>query len=267
MAIGTRNIMPTFVGLAPAIGGTPGASLGLAGTVGLPTILDNATPAYAAQTPHLADIAFSASITVTATFPSGAVPACTTLDPLASVSCGMPSFSLPASKITDNGPLQVDAFAQNGTPADHLTSNSLPTRHFVVRQVSDLAPNAVQQLANGHLVLTLADPALPTQTKLYVYDDSVPRLDAVGHISGTVTADLDGLTTIGNVVYFAARTPNNVRKWFAYDDVAGTVTQISNTSGNVLTTDSATPPMTFVYHNKFYFVSLNANGARKLYEY
>jgi hypothetical protein len=121
--------------------------------------------------------------------------------------------------------------------------------------------------SDGSGLLYFAANAGSQGVRLMVFDgSSITRLSFISD-SGVMGGDEPrDIQVHDSRIYFSAQ--NNaygVRKLFAYDPGANSITPISNTSGNTSTTDD---PRSLTWANdKLYFIANNSNGVSKLFAF
>jgi hypothetical protein len=209
---------------------------------------------------------------VTYTINASATADCSTKDPNSSIVCYLPNFTLDTSSVS--GELTANVFASNGLASENLDTNSLSFDQITIRQISDLNPNATDDIQDklvvyGSHLYFLADDSsgfrkyfrtdgsnIEKFTDLFSGDDDIPN-SWLGS-SHTVVHS-------GNL-YFVAETSNGVRKLFEYDGT--NLTKLSNTAEHELMDDA--PKHLHSHNGNLYFVANGAwNGTdyRRLYEY
>lgn len=141
---------------------------------------------------------FSATATVSASFPMGAIGACSLLSPFTLASCLISGFTITGANLSASGSFIVRVYATNGGASDYLDATAIPVRRKVIERFMDATI-----------------PGAFLDSAFYGTDLSV---------------------TVGGKMYFIAKTSNNVSKVFVSDGVS--ITQLPNTCGDSLCDDA-----------------------------
>ncbi|MGZ6309885.1 MAG: hypothetical protein ACXWOH_04600 [Bdellovibrionota bacterium] len=178
---------------------------------------------------------FTSTITVTATWPSGATPACSIQSPFASAaapgSCAIPTFNVASGNLTSTGNFTVKAYASNGGATDFLLSNSLPVTGYGIRQISDASPGAADQLQSDSIVYK-GKLYFSTLLDLFSYNSVTDTVTQIENMNGGNTeASTLSVDTVGNLLNYYSENTHAAFKFYTWDDIGPTVTNVINTSG------------------------------------
>lgn len=268
----STGITPTYTagivtenGATPAIGGNSYSGSG-AGTNGGDQPAPGGSSTGSGFTPINAYTPFTATATVSSTFPTGASGACNVQPPYNSISCFLTNFSITSSNLTTTGALTVRAYASNGGSLDYLYATSIPVKRKVIEKFMDggtgyynftdmnyYRPENGAVSLNGNLYFT--GPNEYGVQKLFVTNGTT--ITQLPSTSGDPTLDDYPfyLTVFNNLVYFVAYNSNSNPKLYVTNGV--TTTQVSNTSGTQTLSDfifsgysSIKKPV--VFNNKLY---------------
>jgi hypothetical protein len=223
-----------------------------------------------------ATTAYTATITDTATFPTGATQACSVNSPFSSVTCSLGTFSFPSSSMTSVGSLTTKAYASNGLSTDSLTSNALPVYGFIVTQVSNTRNS---NTATDGVTSTTANPNLPSAFavyggKLYFvsansggtlknFTYSGTTLGSVPETTGFSVGEGSNFYACGSYLYYGDRnTTAGVGKIYSYDGT--TYSQLSNTTGSASVADT-NGNSSFACGSSKFFAVLSNGSYNKLF--
>ena len=130
---------------------------------------------------------------------------------------------------------------------------------------------------NGKVFFTAANSnssfTFPRYNKIFSYSPETNVLVQVTNTTNSHTKN-DGLFDFiapnicgvsNNKLFFVSKNLNEYLKLFSYDDLTGTVVQVSNTTGNNSLSDEVGDCR--IYQDRVLFSAHNSHGVHKLYEY
>jgi len=277
---GTVVLVGSPISIA-GVGATPlGATIsggGLSLPLTAPTYADGPLPTGAVQfaAAFNPEQAYTATITVNATWPTGANPGCIVQGVFSAVSCLMPTFTITSTQISTagTGNLVVKGYATNGGPNDFTLSNSIRSTVFGYRMIA-----SINALSNSDNINSL----VPYNGKLYVLTDTngglfsyqdtgaftklapnnvgyLSSLSGVGLVCGTAPSASSGR------IYFPGQSVGGGYKLMYWEDSTATGGILSNTSGSAAVSDSITNLT--CYNGNIFFAAKNAGGLIKLYKF
>lgn len=151
--------------------------------------------------------AFSATLQLDAQFPPGASPACAFLSPFDALSCLVGSNTLLSTQITGAAILQARVFAANGNSTDTLNSNTLSTKVFHLRLLSNTVGNAgatddTRNLVVYNNLLFFSSNNTYPRSKVMTYNDVTDEIDQIFQINNNSTGDPSSALRVagGNIV-------------------------------------------------------------------
>lgn len=222
---------------------------------------------------------FSATATVTSSFPSGATGACNILSPFSTINCLLSSFIITGSDLITTGSLTLIAYATNGGAQDYLNATSIPVRRKVIEKFM-VGPSVgkfnnswgydlnsdISVTLNGKMYFVAGNSH--SVQKLFVTDGtSIQQLTNTTHNQST-SDDPIYLTVFNNKVYFIATDETGFARLFVTDGVS--TTKVSNTSGTGAAGDFSGGVIGVVFkptvvNNKLFISLLNTSLVRKIY--
>lgn len=211
--------------------------------------------------------AFTANISITASFPSGADQGCSVLGTFSSINCLLAGFTISNTDISSSTTLSVRAQSTNGDANAYLDSNSLTVKKNKVEKIS-----AVE---NGGFSSTLiSSNIIEFGGSIYYVANNSSNVAKIFKLTGTTLQEFsntkgnqtlsDSPTIVGEFnseLYFNALNSSGVYKLFKTDGT--TITQVSNIIGNQASAD--TVARFTVYNGKAYFAASMSSTVRKLY--
>ncbi|OYZ17165.1 MAG: hypothetical protein B7Y39_15575, partial [Bdellovibrio sp. 28-41-41] len=163
-----------------------------------------------------AETGFTATITVSSTFPSGATGSCNVLSPYSSITCLLTNFNITGTQLgSTSGAFTLRAIASNGGPLDYLDSSSIPVKRKVIEKFM------VAPFTGGFA-------------------------DSWGYYDSSLVS-----ATVGGKLYFIGNSSYGTQKLFVYDGT--TIKQLPNTTGDLMYDDY--PMFLTVFNGKVYFIA------------
>ncbi|MGZ3687837.1 MAG: hypothetical protein ACXVBW_06035, partial [Bdellovibrionota bacterium] len=283
----TPSIPAQYAGAGPYASSNPSAAYGGAGDA-VPaggTAAGGAGNNSPSAAPSITDATAltTYTISVSATWPSGANPTCS-IPGLSSITCSLSGFNLKSSDLSSltqgGGSLSVSGCGSSSSK-DCSSSNGLSMIDFALRQVSDInvgGADSINDLAaynNKLFALGFALYAYDPSTNVFVRDTSV--LNGVTDEKGFYPA------VYNNKLFYISQSAAGNWKLYSWNDATAALQQVSNVKG--ASTDFSDPTATgagtgivdnttkysyFKGHiqlnNKLYTIMIGSSGFTHLFE-